>query len=271
MLKLAGAPLPEGARAAFGRDPMRFKSFAPALAGLTLLAATAAMAAVPSFITAAVSDPGRPAADTARDPLRKPAEMLEFSGVKPGDKVIELLPGGGYFTRIFSKAVGPTGTVYAAVPPAGPDDGQVKGATDIAAMPAYSNVKVVQIGPAGLMSAGGADVLWTSQNYHDLYLSRLKLDTAGFDKLLFASVKPGGALILLDHAANAGSPVVATADALHRIDPAAARKAMETVGFVFEGESKVLANPADDHSKNVFDPAIRGKTDQFIYKFRKPK
>lgn len=233
-------------------------------------AATQAPAAA-DFIAAAVSDPGRPAADTARDGARKPAEMLAFAGVKPGDKVVELLPGGGYFTRLFSKAVGPAGTVYAAVPAgAAATPEQVQPAADLAAHPAYANVKLVHIGPEMLIP-GGADILWTSQNYHDLYLTRVHADTAAIDRLFFNTVKPGGVMILVDHAAAAGAPVVATADGLHRIDPAAARKALEAAGFVYEGESTVLANPADDHTKNVFDPAIRGHTDQFVYKFRRPK
>ncbi len=249
---------------------MRFSSFAPAIAGLTLAAVAATAFAAGSFIDAAVADKARPAADTERDAARKPAEMLKFSGVKPGDTVIELLPGGGYFTRLFSKAVGPKGVVYAAVPPAGPEDAQVKGAAAIVADPNYSNVKMIQMTPDGYASVKGADILWTSQNYHDLYLSRLKLDTAAYDKLLFSAIKPGGTLIVVDHVAAAGAPVVATADALHRIDPAAAKKALEAAGFVYVGESPVLANPADDHSKNVFDPAIRGHTDQFAYRFRRP-
>jgi predicted methyltransferase len=255
---------------------MRLTSLVPrpvaaAFAAAALTVAAGAAFAAASFIETAISDPGRPAADTERDAARKPADMLAFSGVKPGDTVVELLPGGGYFTRLFSKAVGPAGHLYAAVPPTAPaDDSQVKPVTDLAALPAYNNVTVVKIG-GGMLVPGGADVLWTSQNYHDLYLTRVHLDTAQFDKLLFNAVKPGGVLIVVDHAAAAGAPVVATADALHRIDPDAARKALEAAGFVYEGESTVLRNPADDHSKNVFDPAIRGHTDQFVYKFRHPK
>ena len=256
---------------------MRFTSLirtpVAAFAAVAILATagTGVAFAAAAFIKAAVADSHRPAEDTARDAARKPTDMLAFSGVKPGDKVIELLPGGGYFTRLFSVAVGPTGAVYGAVPAAdGPEGNQTKGVTAIAADPHYANVKVVQIGP-GMLIPGGADVVWTSQNYHDLYLTRVKLDTAQFDKLLFNAVKPGGVLIVLDHVANAGAPVVATADALHRIDPAAAKKALVAAGFVYAGESKVLRNKADDHSKGVFDPAIRGHTDQFVYKFRRPK
>ena len=115
------------------------------------------------------------------------------------------------------------------------------------------------------------DVFWTSQNYHDLYLTRLNLDVPTVVKGIYDSVKPGGVFVVLDHVAKPGADVVSTANTLHRIDPAAVRKTVEAAGFKFESESKVLANASDDHTKGVFDPALRGHTDQFIYKFRKSK
>jgi predicted methyltransferase len=114
------------------------------------------------------------------------------------------------------------------------------------------------------------DLIWTSQNYHDLHLTRVHQDPVAIDKLWFSKLKPGGVLIIIDHAALPGAPVVATADALHRIDPAAARKEVESAGFMFDGESQALRNPADPHTASVFDPLIRGKTDQFAFRFRKP-
>ena len=231
-------------------------------------AATWAVAATtPAPIALAVADKGRPAADTARDAARKPAEMLAFAGVKPGDIVLELLPGAGYFTRLLSKAVGPKGHVYAAAPD--PKSKVAEPAADaIAADPAYANVSVI------LATAMGAvpplDLVWTSQNYHDLHLSELKLDVAGVDKLWFHDLKPGGTLMIIDHAALPGSPVTETADKLHRIDPAALRTEVESAGFKFDGQTDVLRNPADPHTAIVFDPSIRGKTDQVVFRFRKP-
>jgi predicted methyltransferase len=215
----------------------------------------------------AVSDPSRPAADVARDAARKPAEMLAFSGIKSGDAVLELLPGGGYFTRILSKQVGPSGHIYAAVPDATSKDAEPAAAA-IAAEPGYGNVSVVAIAPLPKMPP--LDAIWTSQNYHDLHLSRAHVDMAVVDKGWFAILKPGGVVIIIDHAALPGSPPVATADALHRIDPAVVKAEMTAAGFVFDGETNVLANPADPHTAVVFDPSIRGKTDQFAFRFKKP-
>jgi predicted methyltransferase len=222
-------------------------------------------------ITAAIADKARPEADTRRDADRKPAEMLEFAGVKPGQKVADFIPGGGYFTRLFARAVGPKGVVYAVTNPPPANAPTPPPIIGLAADPAYGNIKLVQTGIANFTLPEPVDVFWTSQNYHDLYLTRFNLDVPAADKAIFNAVKPGGVLVVLDHTANPGAPVVETANTLHRIDPAAVRRSLETAGFRFEGESKALANPADDHTKGVFDPALRGHTDQFIYKFRKPK
>lgn len=238
------------------------------------LIAPAALAAPAGDIAAAVADTSRPEGDVKRDADRKPAELLSFAGVKAGQTIVDLIPGGGYFTRLFSKAAGPKGTVYAVSPPPQPPaEGKPAKPDAIAALtadPGYANVKAVTLGPSGFVLPTQADVLWTSQNYHDLHLARLKLDVPATNKAIFAALKPGGLYIVLDHAAAAGAPLE-VADTLHRIDPAIVRKEVEAAGFKYEGESAILRNPADDHSKIVFDPAVRGHTDQFVYKFRKPK
>jgi predicted methyltransferase len=231
--------------------------------------ALAASATVPAYVAAAIADTGRPKADVDRDADRKPAQMLAFAGVKPGPKLAELLPGGGYFTRIFSKAVGAKGHVFAVIPP--PQANAPSPAVQaIAADAAYANVTVHPQPFTTLDLPEKVDLVWTSQNYHDLHLKRFNLDVGAVNKAVFAALKPGGYYVVLDHAAAAGAPVD-VADTLHRIDPAIVRREVEAAGFKYVGEDSSLRNTADDHSKVVFDPAIRGHTDQFIYKFQKPK
>jgi predicted methyltransferase len=238
-----------------------------AASGLALAAPAAAQMTAASY-AAAVSDSARPSEDVARYAARKPAEMMAFAQVKPGDKVIDLIPGGGYFTRVFSAAVGPGGHVYAATPPANSKDAE-PAAAKIAADPHYANVSVVAAAPPGIASAGPVDLIWTAQNYHDLHLSRLKIDVPAYDKALFAAIKPGGYLVIVDHAAEAGSGL-RDPDKLHRIDEAVVKQEVESAGFVLDAESDVLRNPADPRTALVFDPSIRGKTDQFVLRFKKP-
>jgi predicted methyltransferase len=242
-------------------------------AALVLAAACASAAAIPDNIAAAVADASRPDADKQRDANRKPAETLAFAGVKPGAQVAELLPGGGYFTRIFSKAVGSAGHVYALVPaplPNAPADApdfaaRVKA---IAADPTYANVSVVVEPFSQLAVPAPVDLVWTSQNYHDLH-NFPGLDLGVFNKMVFDDLKPGGIYLILDHTAEPGSGGRDT-KTLHRIDPQTVKKEVTAAGFVFVGSSNLLRQPGDTHSLKVFDPAIRGKTDQFILKFRKP-
>lgn len=242
-------------------------------ASLTLAATFASAASIPDNIAAAVADSNRPDADKARDANRKPAQTLAFTGVKPGAQIAELLPGGGYFTRIFSKAVGSTGHVYALVPaplPDAPADmpdfaARVKA---IAADPNYANVSVVVEPFSQLGVPAPVDLVWTSQNYHDLH-NLPGLDLGVFNKMVFDDLKRGGIYLILDHTAEAGSGGRDT-KTLHRIDPETVKREVLAAGFVFVGSSGLLRQPSDSHSLKVFDPTVRGKTDQFILKFRKP-
>lgn len=242
-------------------------------AALTVATHASAIAAdIPAYATAAVADAARPDADKARDADRKPAEMVAFAGIKPGDTVIDMLPGGGYFTRVFSKAVGPKGKVYAYVPEemAKMRATAADGVKAIAANAAFSNVLVL-ITPLNIIAApGSADVVWTSQNYHDLHNPAFGGNIAAVNNAVFSALKPGGAYIVLDHAAEKGSGVRDT-NTLHRIDVEAVKKEVTAAGFVLEGESDALRHPADDHTAKVFESGVRGKTDQFVLKFKKPK
>jgi predicted methyltransferase len=253
---------------------LRTKSLLSAAAVAVALSLSQAQGAapVPAGITAAIADAARPDADKARDADRRPGEVIAFSGMKQGDRVADLLPGGGYFTRLFSKVVGAKGVVYAlpnprpATAPAGAPD-PAAAVTAIAADPAFANVKVGSLDPSTKM-AEPMDVIWTSLNYHDMQ-NRPNADLAAFNKYVFDSLKPGGSFIVIDHAAEKGSGKRDTS-ALHRIDPDFVKAEVLAAGFTFGGESNVLANPADDHKAVNRESGIRGKTDQFVFKFTKP-
>ena len=224
--------------------------------------------------TSPLTDPARPAEDVARDANRKPLEVIRFAGVKSGDRVIDFIPGGGYFTRVLSGVVGPTGHVYATVPAVAADYQAKLTATIATFAQTHPNVSV-EIVKGGLApSDGPVDVFWTAQNYHDLYNpmgpSSGPPSLLPINKAVFAALKPGGVYLIIDHDDAPGAGVSHT-KSLHRIEAAVVRKDVEAAGFVFEGESSLLRNPADPHTALVFDPSIRGHTDQFVYKFRKPK
>ena len=239
------------------------------LAAAAVLSLSANAAPVPAYVAAAVADSARPEADVKRDADRKPAEMLIFAGIKPGMKVMDMIPGGGYFTRLFAKAVGPTGYVYSYQPSELNSFSKGKPAAIFAVAADYPNVSVIHAPINALVAPEKLDVVWTSQNYHDLHDPFFApADTAIIDKQVYDALKPGGIFIVLDHAAEKGSALRDT-NTLHRIDEAQAIKEVTAAGFKLVGESKVLRNPDDPHTANVFDKSIRGHTDQFILKFRK--
>lgn len=227
---------------------------------------------IPAYVASAVADPSR-SIDAKNDDRRKIAELVAFSEAKPGDRVLDLIPGSGYFTRVFSKVVGEKGKVYGIYPTeydneSHPDSDKLR---ELAKRPGYGNIEVI-VQPANALKAPQPlDVVFTSQNYHDYPDPFMgPTDPAVLNKAVFAALKPGGVFIVVDHVAEAGSGQRDT-DTLHRIDPAIVKKQVTAAGFEYVGESNVLRNPADTHKLKVFDKTIRGHTDQFAYKFRKPK
>lgn len=241
------------------------------LAGCLLslgLAATAARAAgIPDYITAAVNDSARPEADKQADANRKPAETLAFAGIKPGDKVVELAPGRGYYTRLLSAVVGPKGAVYVVVRPPKDASAQPPPVQAIAADPHYANVKVLTQNLWELAVPTPVDLVWTSQNYHDFHnIPDVQIES--INRAIWTALRPGGTYLVLDHAAEPGSGTRDT-NTLHRIDKQAVIQEVSAAGFELNGESNALSNKADPHTAKVFDPAIRGHTDQFILRFRK--
>lgn len=217
-------------------------------------------------IRAAVADPTRPAEDAARDGGRHPAEILAFAGVRPGMRIVELAPGGGYYTRILARAVGPRGHVYAVVSPGFASRAESMGRFQ-RLVAGYPNVEIVVSDIRTLTMARPVDLVWTSENYHDFHNGQ-GADMGALNRAVFGVLRPGGSYYVEDHAAP-GTGVSATST-LHRIDPQAVRDEMTAAGFRLDGESPVLANPADPHTARVTDPAIRGRTDRFAMRFRRP-
>jgi predicted methyltransferase len=246
------------------------------LAGAAILASTALTFAAPptAKMKAAVADTARPSADTARDENRKPAEMLAFGGITPGKVVVDLLPGGGYFTRIIAKAVEPGGRVYAYF--GTQYDARLKGQgkdpdyqfADL--KQTYKNLGVIHGPLAQFVTPVPVDVVWTSLNYHDMHNKQYAMDVNEVNKAIFKSLKPGGYYIVIDHKAaeSAGDDVTET---LHRIKESTVKKEVEAAGFKLVAEGKDLTFPSDDGTKRVFENDVRGKTNQFMLKFQKPR
>ena len=202
------------------------------------------------------------------DPAWKVREVIEFIGLRTGDNVADIV--GGRLTASLAQAVGPAGKVYAVetaeVVKAHPEVlGRMK------TLATQSPNVIVSDDPVAAALPSGLDAVFIRQNYHDLYDKFMgPADVPAFNQAVFAALKPGGVYVVLDHVAVAGSGIGAT-DTLHRIDPARVKADVLAAGFKLDAESSILANKSDDHTKNVFDPSVRGHTDQFLYRFKKPK
>ena len=245
------------------------------LAGAALIGSCAvALAAPTAKMKAAVADSSRPAADTARDENRKPADMLAFAGIGPGKVVVDMLPGGGYFTRIFAKAVEPGGRVYAYF--GSQYDARLKGQgkdpdNQFADLKhTYPNLGVIHGPLPQFVTPVPVDVVWTSQNYHDMHNKQYAMDVNEVNKAIYKSLKPGGYYVIIDHKAaeTAGDDVT---EALHRIKESTVKKEVEAAGFKLVAEARDLNYPSDDGTKRVFEADVKGKTNQFMLKFQKPR
>lgn len=241
------------------------------LAAVLAAFAPPAVAAPASDYAAALADSDRPAADRERDAARLPAELLAFAQIEPGEKVGDYIMGGGYWTRILSNLVGPQGKVYAFQPDEFIAFRAAYGEEQDAAVAGRANVVPLRGPVAAPPFAEPLDTIITVQNLHDLYLGAMPAGTASKAIVaLYDALKPGGTLLVVDHSAAAGSGTTA-ANTLHRIDKQAAIDALTGAGFVLEAESDLYARPDDPRTANVFAPEIRGKTDQFGLRLRKPE
>lgn len=235
----------------------------------------AAAAPVTSIYAEALQNPNRLDGDSARDATRKPGAVLEFLDIGRGDTVLEMFAGGGYYTELLASVVGDSGHVVAHM-----NTPLVNfGGEEYVARHAdgrLPNVEVLMAENNELsLDADAFDAITMVLNYHDLYWAS---DDYGWDALdvdavlaeLHKALKPGGVLGIVDHYAAAGSPSE-TGGTLHRIDPAVVIADLTGAGFMLDGESDILRSQADDHSKSVFDPEVRGKTDRFVLRFKKPE
>jgi predicted methyltransferase len=248
---------------------------AVALASVSAPAADAPDAAASAAISAAIASPDRPAADRAQDERRKAREFLEFTGVAPGMRVLDAFAASGYYTELLSRLVGKDGTVIAYNNPAYARFA-AKGIAARYAGDRLPNVQQLTVDVDKLdLPPRSLDAAIFVMSYHDLYWRPADGSWTPTDPLqmldkLHAAMKVGGVVVVQDHAATPGGEPSAVVDKLHRIDPAVVRRDFERAGFQFEAESPMLAHPDDDHTMQVFDPAVRGRTDQFVFKFRRP-
>ncbi len=225
----------------------------------------------PANIVAAVSDRARPAADIARDPAIRPAQLLAFAGVRPGYKVVDLIPAAGYFTRLLSKAVGPAGKVYAYVP----DELTRQAARDPAVAvvtrdPNYANTMLTVRNVSDFVLPEKVDLIFNGQHYHDMKSPILgPVDMRRFNAAAFNALKPGGVYMVIDYVAATG---VGARDAsgLGRVDPAMVVAEVTGAGFVYSGELTILRDPADTHATRGQE-GVSGRGDQFVFRFRKPR
>ena len=244
-------------------------------AGLSATAAPAASAeamapqAVPpaaDLAGTAMTDARRPEADRARDDLRQTRAMLEFTGLRPGMAVADIRPEEGFFTRLFSVMVGEQGRAYAFVPN---QTAARENAFGDALAADYPNVVRLTGKLEEMAFDRPLDVVFMGEEYHDFVIPRFGVDVAAMNAAVFAALKPGGLYVILDHQAADGAGI-SVAGTLHRIEAAELRRQVEAAGFIYDGETTAVRVPADDHSLSVFDAAIRGRTDRFVYRFRKP-
>jgi len=244
------------------RTPIR--RFAILTSALILGAACA-----PADLATRLADPHRAESDRARDAGRKPAEVVGFLGIEPGMTVVDLIAAGGYYTEVLSLAVGPRGHVYAQNTRF---TLEIRDGANDAAMTArladgrLPNVERLdrEIGDLGL-APNSIDAAVTALNFHDIYNGRGPEAANGFLLAVKAILVPGGVLGIVDHAGGAGDD-----ESLHRIDEALVVAAAEQAGFIVEATSDVLRNPDDDRERNVFAEGLRGHTDRFVLRLRRP-
>ncbi len=250
----------------------------------TILAATialvvwtvpAASLAVPADVVSSVAAKGRTPDNVALDEARKPVEMLRFLGLRKGMRVIDMVGANLYWAEIIAPAVGPKGMVVVWQPSQFLNDKRRASFAEFAAR--QRNVALISSPfQTPILAPRSYDFMMMNLDYHDVYWQSVeraipRMEPDAWLKILFAAMKPGATVGIIDHSANPGGDTRETVEKLHRIDPTVVRVDFERAGFVLDGTSELLRNPADDRTANVFDPAIKGRTDRFIFRFKKPR
>ncbi|MCY7296739.1 class I SAM-dependent methyltransferase [Alteromonas sp. a30] len=232
-------------------------------------------------LTQLLSHQDRPAEDAKRDYARKPAKVMAFTGIEKGDHILDLFAGSGWYTELFSHAVGAEGKVYAQndeVIWRFAKDGLIERTEDnrLANVSRFDGMPIVDID----VPDNSLDIVFTALNYHDLFFTETKrngkaskvrdevVDYKAALSHVKKAMKDDGVFVIVDHFAKPGSGYEA-ANTVHRIDPDIVKYQMQQMGFELLEEAFYLRNPDDDLSKSVFDPELRGKTSRFIYKFGK--
>jgi predicted methyltransferase len=253
---------------------MEAKMRAIFLAALMATAVPVAASAAPADVKASVAATADRSEENVKlDESRKPVEVLKFLGLQQGMWVSDPFGGNLYWAEITAPAVGPKGRVTIWQPKQFYDQKSYDRLTAYSAKQPNVFMRVSPMEAPDL--PGKYDFMLINLDYHDVYWESakygiVKMDADQWLKVVYDSMKPGAVVGVIDHVANPGD-TRATVEKLHRIDPATVKADFKRAGFKLEAESNMLRNPADDHSLNVFDPKIRGKTDRFVLKFRKPR
>ena len=246
------------------------------LVEIAALMLAAAAIADPIAIERAIANPDRSATHRALDANRKPVAILDFAGLRPGMRVLDVGTGGGYFTEMLADAVGPSGSVVGWSGPAFARRPNVTSALG-RIRERFPNVTYYFTPTTSMaLPRESFDLVLLHLFYHDFYWESAEFGLARVEPRyvaaeLFAAAKADGTVLVVDHVANPGRDARAEVEATHRIEPAVVRADFEAGGFVFDGESAALRWADDDHSLRIFNPAIRGKTDRFMFRFRKPR
>ena len=254
---------------------MRKTALLMILLAMAVPAAARAPARGPADVASGVAAPGRPKDRVDLDEVRRPVEALRFMGLKRGDRVLDYFTGTGYYAEIMAKAVGPQGLVLGWNSASFQSD-KVKEALDGIKSRNSNFGYFTSPATAIAFPRDGFDFALLHLVYHDTYWESAqykvpRIDPSSVVQALWYTVKPGGIVAVIDHVATPGGDTREVVEKYHRIDPATVRADFERAGFVLEAQSDLLRVPTDDHTKNVFDPSIRGRTDRFMYRFRKPR